>query len=155
MTNTTNSVRVTKVQKYEAIKKILEQVDGSWDEIIIEAPRDKDGNKTKDDTVLDTTTLMEFCDAEIALLSRKSSNSEKRQTPRQKENEDLKEKIMEYMAQQTEGKTCTEIIREMSLEDSDGEPIGNQRVARLMKALKDAGRVTKNIVKNTPYFRMA
>lgn len=156
MTNTTNSVRVTKAQKYNAIMNILEQVDGAWDDIIIKAPIDKDGNPTKDDAVINTAILVDFCKSEMDLLNRKTKSENRKLTPRQKENEELKVKIMEYMAAQNEGKTCTDVMRELALTDSEGELIGNQRIARLMTALfKDDGKVKRNNVKGVAYFSMA
>ena len=81
----------------------------------------------------------EFIDHEIELLSRKRTASSK-PTKRQVENEVLKGRIAEVLSD--EGQTVTQIIGAIG---EDG--LTNQRVSALLRQMKDAGAVNKEMVK--------
>ena len=87
---------------------------------------------------------------EMELLAKKNS-AERKPTAADKENEGYRELIVEYLSTQTEGKTCTEIgkgIPELS-------QYQNQKIAGLMRALVDSGKVTKATVKGKSLFSIA
>lgn len=125
---TTNTVkRVTKSQRFEDIKALL------------------NGEAVAYDTTIETA--VEFINNELELLAKKNSG-EKKPTKIQLENEAHKEKILEFLAGQTEGKTCTEIMKAIP-EFAD---FSNQKVASLVRKLTDAGKVAKEVVKGKALF---
>ena len=89
----------------------------------------------------------EFIDHEIELLSRKRTASSK-PTKRQVENEVLKGRIAEVLSD--EGQTVTQIIGAIG---EDG--LTNQRVSALLRQMKDAGVVNKEMVKGKAMFTIA
>ena len=93
------------------------------------------------------TDFDEFLDHEVELLSRKRSGSSK-PTKRQVENEVLKGRIAEVLTD--EGQTVTQIIGAIG---EDG--LTNQRVSALLRQMKDAGVVNKEMVKGKAMFTIA
>ena len=89
----------------------------------------------------------EFIDHEIELLSRKRTASSK-PTKRQVENEVLKGRIAEVLSD--EGQTVTQIIGAIG-----EEGLTNQRVSALLRQMKDAGVVNKEMVKGKAMFTIA
>lgn len=99
-------------------------------------------------------TTIEDADAfiahEVELLSKKNSG-ERKETDTQKANRKYQALIAEYLAIQTEGRTCTEIAKGVS-ELSD---FNNQKVAALMRGMVEAGTVRKATVKGKSLFSLA
>ena len=128
-------VRITKAQRFEDIKALLNGdpvTYGTTPEIAV--------------TVIDH---------ELELLAKKNSGSgDKKLTQTQRENEALKEQIMEFLAglpEDTDGVTCTEILKSVpALAD-----FSNQKVAALVRQLKMADRVVATEKKGKSLFRMA
>lgn len=145
----TNTVRVTKVQKLETIKGILRDAD--FEPIEIPAIHLKDGS-LREGVVMDADYLIEFLDSEIGALGRKKS-SERKVTPAQEKNNKDREIVLDFLRNQTEGKTCTDIIREV--EEFDPLETSNQKIAHLLRPLVESGEVVKNIVKGSPYYTIA
>ncbi len=99
-------------------------------------------------------TTIEDADAfiahEVELLSKKNG-AERKETDTQKANAKYRDLIAEYLAVQTEGRTCTEIAKGVP-ELSD---FNNQKVAALMRGMVEAGTVRKATVKGKSLFSLA
>ena len=89
--------------------------------------------------------VVEFCNHEIELLSRKRSKSNK-PTPKQIENEGLKERIVSVLGESESPMTIKEII------ESIGEKLTSQRVSALLSQLIKAETVVKTYEKKVAYF---
>lgn len=149
MTNTATTVRVTKAQKFEAIINILREAD--FEPIEIPGIHLKDGS-VREGVTMDADYLIEALQNEIEALGRKKT-SERKMTPEQEKNKGRQDLIIEFLSTQTEGKSCTDIIREIP--EFDPLEVTNQRVAHLLRPFVNDGTVVKNIVKGTPYYSMA
>ena len=93
------------------------------------------------------TDLVEFCDKEIEKLA----NRKVAQTKNQKDNEVIKEVMLEILAGLDEAVTVTDFIKA----DERMADYSNQKVSALMKQLVDAGKVTKATEKKKSYFKLA
>lgn len=89
-----------------------------------------------------------FIEHEIELLENKSSGV-KKPTKTQIENEELKNKIVEYLVSSGASLTIIEIQKALGLEES------NQKMSALLKQLHDSGLVVKVYDKRKPYFSAA
>ena len=118
--------KVTKKEKFEMIK-----------EIVLNANVDNEA------------LMVEFIDREIELLNKKRASGAK--TAKQKENDELVEKLYNVLAEI--GRPVT--ISELQAESEEFGAMSNQRVSALMKKLKDAERVTKTPDKKKSYFSIA
>ena len=101
------------------------------------------GNKEVEDMQM----FIDFLIHERELLERKSSNSG--QTKTQKENEILKEKIVETLKELNKFSTITE-IQESNAELAD---LSNQKISALLKQLVDTNVIEKVIEKKKAYFK--
>ena len=101
------------------------------------------GNKEVEDTQM----FIDFLIHERELLERKSSNSG--QTKTQKENEILKEKIVETLKELDKFSTITE-IQNSNTELAD---LSNQKISALLKQLVDSNIIEKVIEKKKAYFK--
>ena len=101
------------------------------------------GNKEVEDVQM----FIDFLTHERELLERKSSNSG--QTKTQKENEILKEKIIETLKELNKFSTITE-IQESNAELAD---LSNQKISALLKQLVDTNVIEKVIEKKKAYFK--
>ena len=93
------------------------------------------------------TDLVEFCDKEIGKLA----NRKVAQTKNQKDNEVIKEVMLEILAGLNEAVTVTDFIKA----DERMADYSNQKVSALMKQLVDAGKVVKTSEKKKSYFKLA
>ena len=101
------------------------------------------GNKEVEDVQM----FIDFLTHERELLERKSSNSGQTQT--QKENEILKEKIVETLKELNKFSTITE-IQESNAELAE---LSNQKISALLKQLVDTNVIEKVIEKKKAYFK--
>ena len=101
------------------------------------------GNKEVEDMQM----FIDFLTRERELLERKSSNSG--QTKTQKENEILKEKIVETLKELNKFSTITE-IQQANAELAD---LSNQKISALLKQLVDTNIIEKVIEKKKAYFK--
>ena len=101
------------------------------------------GNKEVEDVQI----FIDFLIHERELLERKSSNSG--QTRIQKENEILKEKIVETLKELNKFSTITE-IQESNAELTN---LSNQKISALLKQLVDTNVIEKVIEKKKAYFK--
>lgn len=118
--------KVTKKERFEMIK-----------EIVLNA------------NVEDKNEMIEFINREIELLNKKRTSGSK--TAKQKENDELAEKLYEVLAEI--GRPVT--ISELQKENDEFGALSNQKVSALMKMLKSAGRVVRVDDKKKAYFSIA
>lgn len=91
-----------------------------------------------------------FIEHELELLTRKNASGEKKMTPTQKENVELKEAILDAMEPE-KAYTVTDIMAEV--EALAG--LSNQRVSALVRQLKEDGLVIRTEEKRKAYFTKA
>ena len=91
--------------------------------------------------------LVDFCEKEIEKLTNRKTS----QTKNQKENEGIKETILEVLAGLDEPITVTDFLKA----DERVAEYSNQKVSALMKQLVDANKVVKIIEKKKSYFKLA
>lgn len=96
--------------------------------------------------VSDNTEMVEFLNHEIELLERKASKST--QTKTQKENEGIKEIILNALTEI--GKPVT--ITELQNANTELAEFSNQKISALLKQLVDSKVVDKMIDKKKSYF---
>lgn len=118
--------KVTKKERFEMIK-----------EIVLNA------------NVEDKNEMIEFINREIELLNKKRTSGSK--TAKQKENDELAEKLYEVLAEI--GRPVT--VSELQKENDEFGALSNQKVSALMKMLKSAGRVVRVDDKKKAYFSIA
>jgi DNA-binding transcriptional ArsR family regulator len=93
----------------------------------------------------DHEDIVEFCNHEIDLLSRKRSTTKPTKT--QRENEGIKERILATLTE--EPMTIGEINAAMETEYSP------QKMSALLKQLVDTKKVIKDTIGKVPYFSLA
>lgn len=103
------------------------------------------GNKEVEDVQM----FIDFLIHERELLERKSSNSS--QTKTQKENEIIKEKIIETLRELDKYSTITE-IQEANEELAN---LKNQKITALLTQLKNDGIIIREVDKKKAYFKVA
>lgn len=140
------TIRVTKAQKLEAIKSMLDQ----------------EKTKTfsaedKESYTFDYSEATEFIDELISALEKKRGNS-KASKEATEQNNNFKEQILEFLVNNSEDKedgyTCGEILRGVPAILEAGFQV--QKVAFLMKELEANGDVvSKKGPKNRSMFRIA
>ena len=118
--------KVTKKERFEMIK-----------EIVLNA------------NVEDKNEMIEFINREIELLNKKRTSGSK--TAKQKENDELAEKLYEVLAEI--GRPVT--VSELQKENDEFGALSNQKVSALMKMLKSAGKVVRVDDKKKAYFSIA
>ena len=102
---------------------------------------------------------VDFCNHQIELLDKKSTGS-KGLTKIQKENETIKDMILEELAkhQGDNGITITELLKQSDVLSNyvtvEGKNITNQKLSALMKKLVDEKTVSRTTDKKTSYFKI-
>ena len=102
----------------------------------------------------DRTDIIDFCNHEIELLSRKNSKSGATKT--QKENEIVANMLVEELAKIGKPITITdlmntsEIIKSYTLEN--GNNLTNQKISAIFKQLVESNRIVKVVDKKKSYF---
>ena len=94
--------------------------------------------------------MVAFIDHEIELLERKS-NSPKKPTKTQVENDGFKAEIVAYLTEVDTPKT----IKELQAEIPSISGLTNQRITHMLTDLVKAEILTKEYVKKTPYYSVA
>ena len=100
--------------------------------------------------VVDNEEMVAFIDHEIELLERKS-NSPKKPTKTQVENDGFKAEIVAYLTEVDTPKT----IKELQAEIPSISGLTNQRITHMLTDLVKAETLTKEYVKKTPYYSVA
>ena len=86
--------------------------------------------------------------SKMLVQTEKKSSSERKPTAKQEANKKLEAVILDYLNAQTEGKTVTDMMKEIP--ELDG--MSNQKVSSLVKPLKDDGIIIKEVIKGRSYF---
>lgn len=100
--------------------------------------------------VADNEEMVAFIDHEIELLERKS-NSPKKPTKTQIENDGFKAEIVAYLTEVDTPKT----IKELQAEIPSIGGLTNQRITHMLTDLVKAETLVKEYVKKTPYYSVA
>lgn len=100
--------------------------------------------------VANNEEMVAFIDHEIELLERKS-NSPKKPTKTQVENDGFKADIVAYLT----GVDAPKTIKELQAEIPSISGLTNQRITHMLTDLVKAGTLTKEYVKKTPYYSIA
>ena len=100
--------------------------------------------------VADNEEMVAFIDHEIELLERKS-NSPRKPTKTQVENDGFKAEIVAYLTEVDTPKT----IKELQAEIPSISGLTNQRITHMLTDLVKAETLTKEYVKKTPYYSVA
>ena len=100
--------------------------------------------------VADNEEMVAFIDHEIELLERKS-NSPKKPTKTQIENNGFKAEIVAYLTNVDTPKT----IKELQAEIPSISGLTNQRITHMLTDLVKAETLVKEYVKKTPYYSVA
>ena len=100
--------------------------------------------------VADNEEMVAFIDHEIELLERKS-NSTKKPTKTQVENDGFKAEIVAYLTEVDTPKT----IKELQAGIPSISGLTNQRITHMLTDLVKAETLTKEYVKKTPYYSVA
>lgn len=95
--------------------------------------------------------LQSFINHELELLNRKSESRGTATTAKQKENEDLKEYILNALTEINRAVTITEL----QTEDARLGELTNQKISAMLKQLVDNNKVTKVVDKKKSYFKIA
>ena len=102
----------------------------------------------------DRTDIVDFCNHEIELLSRKNSKSGATKT--QKENEIVANMLVEELAKIGKPITITdlmntsEIVKDYTLEN--GNNLTNQKISAIFKQLVESNKIVKVVDKKKSYF---
>ena len=102
----------------------------------------------------DRTDIVDFCNHEIELLSRKNSKSGATKT--QKENEIVANMLVEELAKIGKPVTITdlmntsEIVKSYTLEN--GNNLTNQKISAIFKQLVESNKIVKVVDKKKSYF---
>lgn len=100
--------------------------------------------------VADNAEMVAFIDHELELLNKKS-NSPRKPSKVQIENDGLKAEIVEYL----KGVETPKSIRELQSEIDSLSDLSNQRITHLLTDLVKNEILTKEYVKKTPYYAVA
>ena len=129
-TTNTNTIRVTKAQKYNAAIALLEG----------KAPTVIPGKDDKVGVTMDADYLCEFFRSELALLAKKNTTTSgnKKLTKAQEKNEEYKGVILSYMAAHpTAVMSATDVMEKVLRPAYPAELWTNQKSASLLNALSD------------------
>ena len=126
MSNTTNSTKVTKRERFAQLMAIVEA-----------------------SNVANATELKEFIEHEVELLNKKNSRSGK-PTKTQVENEAIKTQIVSILERVGKPMTVTQLLSEGELAG-----LSNQKISALLTQLRESGKVMRTVEKKVAYYSMA
>ncbi len=119
------NVKMTQKEMYAEIKETLKMV-----------------------TYRDVTGMIEFIDLKMSQLEKKSDS--RKLTAKQTANAEIKEKIIDFLAEQTTGITCTELFNLTDIGLTSAT-----HASALLKQLVDTGKVKKTYEKKVAKFSIA
>ena len=99
--------------------------------------------------VAENEDLVAFISHEIELLEKKAAKSKSGTSKTQKENEEVKAKLLEELAEV--GKAVT--ISELQSVSDYAKTLSNQKISAMFRQLKDAKVIEKTTVKGKTYFK--
>lgn len=105
----------------------------------------------------DREDIVNFCNHEIELLSKK--NAKGRATKTQKENVGIAEMLIDELAKINKPVTITDLMNESETVKAfrleNGNALTNQKISAIFKQLVDTNRITKVTDKKKSYFSIA
>lgn len=134
MTNT-NANKVTKLQKFEMLRNWITEIENAALDESIELTEGQPE---------ELTMLIEFIDREMELLRNKRNKASGKPTKSQKENEGVKEQILETLA--AGRMTATEVGNALG--------ISVQKASALLRQLKEENKVVRIEEKKKVYFEL-
>jgi DNA-binding transcriptional ArsR family regulator len=134
MTNT-NANKVTKLQKFEMLRNWITEIENAAIDESIELTEGQPE---------ELTMLIEFIDREMELLRNKRNKASGKPTKSQKENEGVKEQILETLA--AGRMTATEVGNALG--------ISVQKASALLRQLKEENKVVRIEEKKKVYFEL-
>lgn len=126
MSNTTNSTKVTKRERFAQLMAIVEA-----------------------SNVANATELKEFIEHEVELLDKKNSRSGK-PTKTQVANESIKAQIVSILERVGKPMTVTQLLSESELAG-----LSNQKISALLTQLRENGKVVRTVEKKVAYYSLA
>ena len=137
MTTTTSTPKLTKRDMFSALRELID-INGY--SIVI--------TKGEKEIEVFTETVVEFLENEIHLLDNKNK-ADRKPTAKQTVNEEVKNAILAYLTDCGEGRTVSDIMKNV-LECAD---FSNQRASALVRQLKDEGKLEREEIKRVAYFK--
>lgn len=134
MTNT-NANKVTKLQKFEMLRNWITEIENAAIDESIELTEGQPE---------ELTMLIEFIDREMELLRNKRNKASGKSTKSQKENEGVKEQILETLA--AGRMTATEVGNALG--------ISVQKASALLRQLKEENKIVRIEEKKKVYFEL-
>ena len=137
MTTTTSTPKLTKRDMFSALRELIDVNEYS---LVI--------TKGEKEIEVSPETVVEFLENEIHLLDNKNK-VDRKPTAKQTANEEVKNAILAYLISCGEGRTVSDIMKNV-LECAD---FSNQRASALVRQLKDEGKLEREEIKRVAYFK--
>ena len=137
MTTTNSTPKLTKRDMFSALRELIDVNEYS---LVI--------TKGEKEIEVSPETVVEFLENEIHLLDNKNK-VDRKPTAKQTANEEVKNAILAYLVSCGEGRTVSDIMKNVP-ECAD---FSNQRASALVRQLKDDGKLEREEVKRVAYFK--
>ena len=137
MTTTNSTSKLTKRDMFSALRELISVNEYS---LVI--------TKGEKEIEVSPETVVEFLENEIHLLDNKNK-VDRKPTAKQTANEEVKNAILAYLTTCGEGRTVSDIMKNVP-ECAD---FSNQRASALVRQLKDEGKLEREEVKRVAYFK--
>jgi hypothetical protein len=137
MTTTNSTSKLTKRDMFSALRELIDVNEYS---LVI--------TKGEKEIEVSPETVVEFLENEIHLLDNKNK-VDRKPTAKQTANEEVKNAILTYLVSCGEGRTVSDIMKNVP-ECAD---FSNQRASALVRQLKDEGKLEREEIKRVAYFK--
>ena len=137
MTTTNSTLKLTKRDMFSALRELIDVNEYS---LVI--------TKGEKEIEVSPEAVVEFLENEIHLLDNKNK-VDRKPTAKQTANEEVKNAILAYLISCGEGRTVSDIMKNVP-ECAD---FSNQRASALVRQLKDEGKLEREEVKRVAYFK--
>ena len=137
MTTTNSTLKLTKRDMFSALRELIDVNEYS---LVIA--------KGEKEIEVSPKAVVEFLENEIHLLDNKNK-VDRKPTAKQTANEEVKNAILAYLVSHGEGRTVSDIMKNVP-ECAD---FSNQRASALVRQLKDEGKLEREEVKRVAYFK--
>lgn len=137
MTTTNSTSKLTKRDMFSALRELIDVNEYS---LVI--------TKGEKEIEVSPETVVEFLENEIHLLDNKNK-VDRKPTAKQTANEEVKNAILAYLISCGEGRTVSDIMKNVP-ECAD---FSNQRASALVRQLKDEGKLEREEIKRVAYFK--
>ena len=137
MTTTNSTPKLTKRDMFSALRELISVNEYS---LVI--------TKGEKEIEVSPEAAVEFLENEIHLLDNKNK-ADRKPTAKQTANEEVKNAILAYLTNCGEGRTVSDIMKNVP-ECAD---FSNQRASALVRQLKDEGKLEREEIKRVAYFK--